>query len=245
MTRRAGVLVAGGAAIIDLAIVGYAFTVSAMLGVTMLLVIVVILSIAVPAVRARRTASRPRIRAAGGKPGATPTAVQPVSAQDYALSSEFAFKTVIEMAAAIHKADMAEFKQLAVTLKREDPSPAHVYAWALLRGFILERDGTRPDENRIAELVSEASLHLRSISRVSDEDAARVLRIVFGDRSSLSPDPLQDFLIVVFLLGALVAKPLKRLPMIRPAVIRFCANAAAQAPEEWGYLVRSTGRQSV
>lgn len=141
------------------------------------------------------------------------------------------------MAAAIHHGDVAEFRRLGITLKREDPSPAHAYAWILLGQSIIERDHTKPDERRIAELVSEASPLLRSTGRVTAEDAARVLRTIFGGADSPSPNPLNDFLITVILLGALVADPLDELPGLRPHVIRLSAKVAAQAPQKWGYLI--------
>jgi hypothetical protein len=82
-------------------------------------------------------------------------------------------------------------------------------------------------------------LLLRLTGRATNEDAARVLRIIFGDPDSSSANPLSDFLITVVLLGALVTEPLEKLPKLRPHVIRLSAKFAAQAPEEWGYLVRS------
>jgi hypothetical protein len=234
---RTRVLVVGLAVAIDIAIVASAFMVSPMVGLIALVAILATISIAAPIVRSRRRTFRQRVRNVAVEPSAA--APPAAAASNLTLGSEFAFDTVIAMAAAIGSADLTEFKRLALTLKREDPSPAHIYAWVLLGQSIIERDHQRPEEHRIAELVSEASLLLRLTGPISDEDAARVLRIIFAAPGGDGRDPIEDFLITVILLGALVADPVKQLPTLRPHVIRVCAKLAAEAPQRLGYLVRS------
>jgi hypothetical protein len=158
---------------------------------------------------------------------------------DAELGSEFAFGAVVAMAAAAQCSDVVEFRRVGVTLKCEEPSPAPTYAWLLLALSIVTHDGAIPDAKRIAELASDASPLLGRLSRFTTEDAVRVLSLTFADTASQSKYPLNDFLITLMLLGALVADPRGQLPNLRPHVTEICARLAAEAPEIWGHTVRT------